>query len=102
MPEKCPDPCPAVTRLERQIEDLKDSNSMSHEKIYDRLRELEKSDAVQRSEYNSIMDMLKNLTKKVDAIEAKPAKRWDGLVDKVICTLTGAVITYILARMGLI
>ena len=30
---------------------------------------------------------------KVDAIEKKPAKRWDGMVDKVLYGLVGAIVT---------
>ena len=33
-----------------------------------------------------------NLDDKVDAIEQKPAKRWDGMVDKVIYGLVGALV----------
>lgn len=33
-----------------------------------------------------------NLDDKVDAIEQKPAKRWDGMVEKVIYGLVGALV----------
>ena len=35
------------------------------------------------------------LTAKVDTIEAKPAKRWDGLVDKLLFAVVGAFIAWI-------
>ena len=41
------------------------------------------------------------LTSKVDAIEKKPAQRWDNIVDKVIWAVLGAAIAYILAGVGL-
>lgn len=31
----------------------------------------------------------------------KPAKRWDGLVDKIIMTIAAAIIGFILAKIGL-
>ena len=31
------------------------------------------------------------LGQKVDAIEKKPGKRWDGMVDKFLCGLVGAL-----------
>ena len=37
---------------------------------------------------------------KVEAIEQKPAKKWDGLVEKVIWALVAAAITFILSRIG--
>ena len=33
------------------------------------------------------------LSDKVDTLEQKPAKRWDGLVDKVIYGIVGALVT---------
>lgn len=38
-----------------------------------------------------------SLTEKVEAVEQKPAKRWDGMVDKFIAGLVGAVATLIIA-----
>lgn len=37
------------------------------------------------------------LGQKVDAIEKKPGKRWDGMVDKFMAGLVGAVATLIVA-----
>ena len=49
-----------------------------------------------------------NIEKKVDKISSnvesitnKSAKRWDGLVDKIILTIAAAVIGFVLARLGL-
>lgn len=41
------------------------------------------------------------LGKKVDVIEKKPAKRWEGIVDKLIWGVVGAVLAFLLARVGL-
>lgn len=38
-----------------------------------------------------------DLTEKVEAVEQKPAKRWDGMVDKFMAGLVGAVATLIIA-----
>lgn len=38
---------------------------------------------------------------KVTVLENKPAKRWDGLVDKAIWAVIAAFIGYILAQLGL-
>jgi len=39
---------------------------------------------------DAMSDSMERLTGKVDALEAKPARRWDGLVDKVLLVLSGA------------
>ena len=40
------------------------------------------------------------LGKKVEAIEQKPAKKWDGLMEKVLWALVAAAITFILTQIG--
>lgn len=54
-----------------------------------------------------IKDDVTALGKKVDAIEKKPGKRWDGLVEKVIYGIVGSLVTalgaglvYLLAVAG--
>jgi len=37
----------------------------------------------------------------VQEIKAKPGKRWDGVVDKFIFAIVGAVVTYLLLKLGI-
>ena len=48
-----------------------------------------------------IKDYVNNLGHKVDSIEKKPAKRWEGIVDKLIWGVVGAVLALLLAKIGL-
>ena len=41
------------------------------------------------------------LDSKVETIEQKPAKKWDGFVDKVFYLVLGAVVAYLLSKIGL-
>ena len=41
------------------------------------------------------------LGKKVDAIEKKPAKRWEGIMEKALWAVCAAVIAFLLGRIGL-
>lgn len=41
------------------------------------------------------------LGKKVDVIEKKPAKRWEGIVEKAVWAVCAAVIAFLLGRIGL-
>ena len=54
------------------------------------------TEAIKRIEEN-----VEKLDGKVTALEEKPAKRFDGLVDKIIWAVCAAVLTFLLARMGL-
>lgn len=38
---------------------------------------------------------------KIDAIAAKPGKRWDAIVDKVLLGIVAALVAYALAQLGL-
>lgn len=40
-------------------------------------------------------DSVERLTGKVDALEAKPGKRWDGLLDKALLVLSGAFVAWL-------
>ena len=100
MPEKCTEPCADLARLEQQVKDLQKQNGDDHKEMRERLTQLEKED-VQLVQYKTILDKLDGLTEKVEALEAKPGKRWDGIVEKAIWAVVAAVIAFLLARFGL-
>lgn len=41
------------------------------------------------------------LKQDVETLKSKPAKRWEGVVDKIIMLIVGAVIAYALTKLGL-
>lgn len=65
------------------------------------LHELATSMAVMAEKQGAISDNVDRLNDKVDAIEEKPGKRWEAIVDKVIWAVLAAVIAFILGRVGL-
>ena len=87
-----------VINLEKQLAELKESSSRSHEAIYDRLRDLETKEAVNSERYKSIQDDLaslkaqnKLLLDRIDELTKKPAKRWETAVASFISALAGIV-----------
>ena len=50
---------------------------------------------------NTVRESVSRLDGKVDALEMKPARRWDGLMDKLFWGVAGAVLAFLLARAGL-
>lgn len=54
------------------------------------------TEAVDRIEKN-----VEKLDGKVEALEEKPAKRWDGMMDKIVLTAVAAFLGYILAQFGI-
>jgi nitrate/nitrite-specific signal transduction histidine kinase len=54
------------------------------------------TEAIERIEKN-----VEKLDGKVEILEHKPAKRWESIVEKVILTVVGAVVGYLLVKVGL-
>lgn len=50
---------------------------------------------------NTVREDVSRLDVKVDALEMKPAKRWESLVEKLVWGVVGAVLAFLLARIGL-
>ena len=50
---------------------------------------------------NTVREDVSRLDGKVDALEMKPAKRWEGLVEKLVWGVAGAILAFLLARIGL-
>lgn len=108
MPEKCIlDPerdCLGLMKareLEKDVNELRKQNSSSHERIFDRLGELEKQEGIQVVQYEHIMEKLDQLAGDVKELKAKPGKRWEGIVEKAIGILVAAVLGFMLAQLGL-
>ncbi len=40
--------------------------------------------------------------KKLEALEQKPANRWDNLVDKAVWAIAAALIAYVLSQIGIV
>ena len=52
---------------------------------------------VMATKQTTMGESVDRLEKKVDILEAKPGKRWDGLVDKLIFAAAGAFIAWALS-----
>jgi len=76
-----------------------------------RLDKLEKSTAllnrlatsmeVMASRQEQVAESVEKLDTKVTALEQKPGKRMDGLVDKMIWAVCAAVLSFVFTRLGL-
>lgn len=51
---------------------------------------------------NTIGQSVERLNEKIDAIEQKPGKRWERLVDIAVLLLVGAFVSYLLGQSGLL
>lgn len=83
-------------RLKVLEEDSK-RNSDQHREFYAAFKALEKQNAVTEERYNTILSSLAETKKAVEDLKAKPAKRWEGLVDKLLFAVAGAVLAWLAA-----
>lgn len=94
-----------------QVEQRSESNEhrlekleKDHDVLHSMAASLEVMANEQKHQTQTISDVktdVGRLEGKVDVLESKPGKRWDGLVDKLIWGVAGAVLAFLLARIGL-
>lgn len=103
MNENCsPQDCPVSARvdaLEREFDRYRGNSSDTHRQMFERIGALERSGATLRAKLDSIEEKLDELTLTIKTLADKPAKRWDGLVDKLIYAAALAVVAWISAGM---
>lgn len=80
-------------RNEGRIKKLEGESSVQHQ--------LATSVAVMAEQMKNLNTSVVNLSTEVEELKEKPGKRWDSLIDKIIWAVAGAVLTYVLAKMGL-
>lgn len=100
----CAENCPVAGRvdaLEKEFDRYRSNSGDTHRQMFDRIGALEQSGTALRTKLDSIEEKLDELNATVKALAARPGKRWDGLVDKLIWAVAGAVLAFVLAKVGL-
>lgn len=69
----------------------------AHEATY----KLATSVAVLAEQMKTMNANVTNLTNKVEALEDKPGKRWEAMVDRIIWAVVAAIVAYALAKIGM-
>ena len=87
--------------LEKQVTEYREQARSTHEKLYDRIRELERAATARDEQYKQIIEKLNKLISWQEEQQAQPAKRWNAVVEKAIIVVVTALVTYALARLGL-
>lgn len=71
------------------------------ERRQDNLEELTSTVKVLAVREESVEKNVEEIKRDVKDLTNKPAKRWDGLVDKIILTIAAAIVGFVLAQIGL-
>lgn len=104
MSEHTCDQCERINDLENRVEHLEGESKKSSDfrkEFYDYQRQLDVRNAVADTQLIDINTKLDKLLAWQEEQKTKPSKRWDGIIDKAIWVVLGAVITYFLKGFGL-
>ena len=85
------------------VEDRSKSNTLRLNRLEENtavLNRLATAVEVMATKQDTMGESVERLETKVDTLESKPGKRWDGLVDKLILTVAAALIGFLLAQLG--
>lgn len=94
--------CPVNARVESLKEEFdrhRSNSTDTHRQMFERIGVLERDGSAVREKLDGIDEKLDTLTDTVNALAAKPGKRWDGLADKLIYAAALAVVAWIAAGM---
>lgn len=89
-----------ITELEQQTKSNK-RRIDALERSTDALNRLATSVEVLATKQSNMLSTLNRLDDKVETLEGKSGKRWDGLMDKLFWIILSAAIGYTLAQFGL-
>lgn len=74
---------------------------VKYDRLADKMESMERTATKQAQTLDELNERGKNNQARLDALEAKPGKRWDGIVEKSIWAVAAAVIAFLLAKIGL-
>ena len=86
------------------VEDRSASNTHRLDELerrQDNLDDLVSTVKVLADREERVEDDVKEIKADVKRLTSKPGQRWDSLVDKIIWAVAGAVLAFVLARIGL-
>ena len=89
-----------VAELEQQIHSAQ-QRLEGLERGQEVLNRLATAVEVLATKQDNLDQSLGRLNKKLDALEQRPARRWDSLLDKIMLLLAGAFVSFLLAQGGL-
>lgn len=87
-----------------QVEERAKSNSHRLDQVEKRqseIGELVTSMATMAQKQETMERDVGEIKAKIDVIAAKPGKRWDAIVDKILLGIVAALVAYALAQIGL-
>lgn len=92
---------PALSHRVAELERRMVKSEADRKEFFDRIRAIEKHEAVKAERLETLMSKVDNIQKNVDTLISIPGKRWNDIIDKVVFTIVGGIIAFLLSRLGL-
>lgn len=90
-----------------RMKSIEDNNGVIYQRLnkqaalVEDIQQLSASVAVLANNMKSLLEEQQLQNKRLEELEKKPAKRWDAVVDKIVMTVLGALIAFVLLQAGL-
>ena len=65
------------------------------------IQELSTSVSILANNMKSMLEEQQRQNRRLEELEKKPAKRWESVVDKILMTIMGALLAFVLLKLGL-
>ena len=125
MSETCENACPALTRLEQQVDVIRQQNGDDHKEFRQQIHKIERDEARLEEKLDNItsalsdlkgdnkeiiskltplsakVEALDKLDSDVDELKSKPGKKWEKLSLEIIGAAALAIVAFLLGRLGL-
>ena len=86
---------------------IEDDNEVIYQRInkqaalVEDIQQLSSSVAILANNMKSMLEEQQRQNQRLEDLEKKPVKRWDAVIDKIVMTVLGALITFVLLQAGL-
>lgn len=90
-----------------RMQSLEDANNVMFQRLnkqaalMEDIQELSTSVSILANNMKSMLEEQQRQTRRLEELEKKPARRWDSIVDKILMTVIGALLAFVLLKLGL-
>lgn len=85
----------------RAVTDMLEKMDEKNDRLVEKVESIKECVTAQLQTMNELNERGKQNRAKIEALEAKPGKRWESIVEKAIWSVCAAVIAFLLAQLGL-
>lgn len=85
----------------KAVTDMLEKMDEKNDRLVEKVESIKECVTAQLQTMNELNERGKQNRAKIEALEAKPGKRWESIVEKAIWAACAAVIAFLLAQLGL-